>query len=189
MKKLATVIFILFIASGEGLPADSPKPGAAPAWFLEEIAKLTADSGRWVTDNAEYKGEQEPYDAYGMEWVSSFDGTTMSGRLFGIAEGKDTGNFWEFRLYWHPEREQAVIEQFGWGGTVGIGTMWPAGDTTKSEQTFFTVDGGANLSGHISSFPDASTHVTGGFDIDGETWTPRREYTWRLAPSTGEQSR
>lgn len=179
MIKLVKIVVLLFIYSGGVLSQDSAPPRAAPEWFLQEIAALTAGTGRWIADNSEYKSEQEPYDAFGTEWRASFDGTTMSGRLFGIKNGKEIGNFWEFRQYWHPERREATLEQFGWGGTIGIGKMWHEGDTTKSDQTFYTIDGVASRSGHVSSFPDSDTYVTGSFDIEADEWTPRRTYTWR----------
>lgn len=188
MNRELIATFVFFNCLSCVLADDAPPAGAAPPWFLKEIATLTAGSGRWVTDNSDYRTEQEPFDAYATEWVSSFDGTTMRGRLFGFKDGKETADFWEFRVYWHPQQKQAVIEQFGWGGTLGTGSMWQEGTTTKSDQIFYTVDGGANRTGHVSTFPDAGTQVTASFNIDGETWTPRREYTWRLTPSPGGQA-
>lgn len=70
------------------------------------------------------------------------------------------------------------MEQFGWGGTVGIGKAWNEGGTSKSDQSFYAVDGSINRSGHVSSFPDADTHVTASFDIVDDEWLPRRKYTW-----------
>jgi len=178
MKNLIACIVLLFAASQFTFSQESDSPGAAPEWFLHEIATLTAGSGRWIADNSEYQSEQEPFEAYGTEWSASFDGTTMTGRLFGIKDGKETVNFWEFRQYWHPGRGEAVLEQFGWGGAVGIGKAWRDGETTKSDQTFFAPDGSASRTGHISEFADSDTHVTRSFDIKDDVWTARRSYTW-----------
>jgi hypothetical protein len=186
MKNFITVALLLFGAPNVTFAQDANSPGAAPRWFIDEIATLTAGSGRWIADNSEYKGEQEPYEAYGTEWTASFDGTTMSGRLFGLKDGKETANFWEFRQYWHPGRREAVVEQFGWGGTVGIGTAWPDGDQTKSDQTFFAPDGSVRRTGHISGFPDRDTHTTDSYDIEGDVWTARRSYTWHRTPEDAE---
>ncbi len=183
MKNLVACFVLLLAVSQSTFSAEAASSRVAPEWFLQEIATLTAASGRWITDNSEYKSEQEPYDAYGTEWTSSFGGTSMSGRLFGIQDGKETANFWEFRQYWHPAHGVAVLEQFGWGGTVGVGTAWQEGATTKSDQTFFTADGRTNRTGHISEFPDQDTHVTQSFDIENNVWIARRSYTWRR---TGE---
>jgi hypothetical protein len=178
MKKTLTISATLLLLSLSVHSDDSGPPNAAPAWFLEEIATLTHGSGRWITDNASYKNENEPYESYATEWKASFDGTSMTGRLYGIIDGKEVGEFWQFRQYWHPGRKEAIVEQFGWGGTVGIGVAWHEDGETKSDQSFFAVDGSVNRTGHISSFPDSSTHVTASFDIVGDEWQPRRVYTW-----------
>ncbi len=178
MKNSFLVLVLLSLYPGGACPSDLQPNPAAPAWFLQDIATLTAGSGRWIADNSAYKSEQEPFDAYGTEWQASFDGTTMTGRLFGIRNGEETGNFWEFRQYWHPGRGEAMLQQFGWGGTVGIGIAWPVDDTTKSDQTFFSVDGKQWRTGHVSHFPDSDTYVTESFDIKDGKWTPSRTYTW-----------
>lgn len=150
--------------------------------FLEEIALLTAGSGRWIADNAEYVSEQEPYDAYGTEWQSSFGGTILSGRLFGVTDGEETGTFWEFRQYWHPGRQVVVVEQFGGASVIGIGTAWVDDGRTHTLQTFYAGDGSTqNQIGHRSHFPDAQTHVTESYDVVDDEWILRRSYTWRRA--------
>lgn len=186
MKILTIVVILVLGATNVALGEDTDPPGAAPRWFIEEIETLTAGSGHWIADNSEYKSEQEPFDAYGTEWTASFDGTTMTGRLFGVKDGKESANFWEFRQYWHPGRREAVVEQFGWGGTVGVGTTWPDGDVTKSDQTFFAPDGSTSRTGHVSGFPDRNTHQTDSFDIANDVWTARRSYTWHRAPEVTE---
>ena len=176
-KTLAIACALIAFSAAVFSQEDAPANGA-PAWFLQEIATLTSGGGRWITSNAEYQGENEPYDAYGTEWVAEFGGTSMRGRLFGIIDGEEVGEFWQFRQYWHPGRSEAVVEQFGWGGTVGIGTAWKEGDMSKSDQSFFAVDGSVNRSGHTSHFPDKDTHVTASFDIIDDEWLPGRKYTW-----------
>lgn len=175
MRKFAVVSLLLSAFAGISQAAE---PGAPPKWYLEEIAMLTAGSGRWEADNGEYQGDEEPYDTYVTEWIPAFGGTVMRGRLFGKVDGKESVDFWEFRLYWHPGEQRAVMEQFGWGGTVGIGTSWHENDEVRSDQVFYGADGSANRTGHVSHFPDSRTHVTASFGIDGDEWTPQREYTW-----------
>jgi len=175
MKTVVTIAALLLMFSGD----TRAQSAAAPEWFINDIAALTAGTGRWVTDNSAYKSDQEPFDAYVTEWKASFDGTTMSGRLFGIKDGMETGNFWEFRQYWHPERKEAVLEQFGWGGTVGIGTIWLADSATKSDQMFYSIDGTTTRTGHVSRFSDSDSYITESFDIAGDVWTLKRRYTWR----------
>lgn len=155
----------------------------APAWYLEEIALLTAGSARWVTDNSRYRSDEEPFDAYVTEWAAGFGGTTLTGRLYGLQGDEASVDFWEFRQYWHPGLQQVVVEQFGWGSRVGLGTAWREGDVTHSRQTFYAADGSSGEQGHRSTFPEADTHITESFDIEGDTWTSRRTYTWHLADS------
>lgn len=103
---------------------------------------------------------------------------SLGGRLYGIIDGEEVAEFWQFRQYWHPGRREAVVEQFGRGGTVGVGIAWHKDGDTKADQSFFGVDGGVNRTGHVSGFPDPNTHVTASFDIVDDEWQPRRIYTW-----------
>lgn len=151
------------------------EPVAPPQWFLDDIEAHTAGGGRWVADNSAYQGENEPFDAYVLEWKAGFDGMTMTGRLFGLADGKETPAFWEFRQYWHPGRNEAVVEQFGWGGAMGIGTLTQDG---VSDQTIYNADGSTARIGHRAELVDADTRVQASFDIDDGEWRPRRTYTW-----------
>jgi hypothetical protein len=178
---------LLWLLAVPAFAEDKAEPISPPQWYLDDIRNLAADGGRWIADNSAYMNEQEPYEAYGVEWVSGFDGATMSGRLFGVKDGKETVNFWEFRQYWRPDIKQAVVEQFGWGGAVGIGTLAADGEGTTSDQTFYNSDGSATRTGHKSSYPDNNTHVTDSFDIVDGKWNPRRSYTWiRKAPEKTE---
>jgi ketosteroid isomerase-like protein len=176
MWKLPFFLSTLFALN---VPAAS---GAPPDWFLNEIAALTAEDGRWVADNSPYKSEQEPYDFYVTEWRSSFNGTTMTGRLYGILDGEQTPDFWEFRQYWHPGRQEGIVEQFGWGGAVGIGTIRHEAGVSKSEQMFYSNERSPNRTGHVSHFSDRDTYVTKSFTIDAEdNWLSQREYAWQRA--------
>jgi hypothetical protein len=76
-------------------------------------------------------------------------------------------------------RQQVVIEQFGWGGVVGVGTMRREEATTVADQEFSAPDGRQWRAGHRTYFPDGATHVTTSFDIADGQWTERRSYTWK----------
>jgi hypothetical protein len=153
----------------------------APQWHLDEIAFLTRDSGRWVASNAAYQNENEPMEAYVIEWRPGY-ANSMTGRLFGVIDGKETEDFWQFRQYWHPGEGKAYLEQFGAGGAFGVGPMQPEDGRMKMAQTFYAPDGGVSVVGHLSHNPDAGTHVTDSFAIvDGE-WRPNRTYTWKRQP-------
>lgn len=183
IRLLPAVIAMTGVLITPGVAQEAGGLPAPPDWFLAEIAMLTAGSGRWITDNARYLSDDEPYEQYGVEWQASFAGTSLSGRLFGLIGGRETPDFWEFRSYWHPGRGVVVVEQFGNGAALGVGTSWADGEVVVSDQEFWFPNGTINRTGHRSHFPDEATHVTESFDIvDGE-WRPRRQYVWKRAPT------
>lgn len=176
------IAFLLLILSPPALAADNGAP--TPQWFLDDIKTLTAGSGRWIADNSAYKSEAEPFESYGVEWIAGFDGTTMSGRLFGLKDGQEVGPFWEFRQYWNPGEAKAIVAQFGWGGAVGIGPLTAGTDgATQSDQVFMTPGRPSTRTGHKSSFPSSTTHLTESFDVVDGVWSPRRTYTWKRQPA------
>lgn len=172
---LAAIAFVPpLLAADKGAPSNTP----APQWYLDDIAFLTRDGGRWITSNAVYKSESDPMDTYVIEWKAGYAGS-MTGRLYGLRGDEETGDFWQMRQYWDPGRGEAVLTQFGFGGAVGIGRAWREDGVNKSAQIFYAPDGTVAGVGHIARNPDADTHVTESFDIiDGE-WRPRRSYTWK----------
>ena len=161
-------------------------PIEAPDWFTDDIEFLTRDGGRWLTSNADYQSENEPFEAYGLEWKKGY-ANSMTGRLFAIRDGEETGDFWRFVQYWHPGNGKAVVQQFGAGGAMGIGKLWPDSDgVNKMKQTFYNPDGSFTMNGHTARNPDADTHITESFNIvDGE-WQSNRIYTWRRDHSPHE---
>ncbi|MCB1554592.1 MAG: hypothetical protein KDJ14_12355 [Xanthomonadales bacterium] len=189
-----TLLFILGLLACAGQPARageaSQRPDAtassakataepAPAWYLDDVRALSSGSGRWIADNAGYRSDDEPFDAYGVAWTSSFGGTTLHGRLFGLREGKEVGTFWEFRQYWDPLRGVAVLEQFGHGGTLGLGTLRPDADgSVIAEQRFARPGGTPWDSGHRSRFLTADRYETRSFDIVDGAWNAKRVYVW-----------
>ncbi|MGD9800545.1 MAG: hypothetical protein AB7F91_17035 [Parvularculaceae bacterium] len=179
---MRALLAALAFAGLAAFPALAEK-SAPPQWYLDDIKTLSAAGGRWIADNADYKSEEEPFESYGTEWKSRFDGATMTGRLYGYKDGAQTAfDFWEFRQYWHPGRNEAVVEQFGWGGAVGVGALQEDDGGTRSDQTFHNSDGSVTRTGHKSRFTDENTFVTESFDIVGDEWKPRRKYVWKRVP-------
>ncbi len=171
-------LFCLFAHAGAEETAPAPASAAPPQWYLDDVEFLTRDGGRWIASNEQYQSDDEPIEAYGIEWKKGY-ANSMTGRLFGIMNGEETGDYWRFRQYWHPGEQKAVVEQFGFGGVIGVGHLWNEGEKNKTEQSFYALDGSVNEQGHIAQNPDNDTHVTESFDIvDGE-WKPRRIYTWK----------
>lgn len=192
--RLSSTIVVLTAVAGlavtPGRTADAPTTAAGqteatasdskpvPQWYLDDIEFLTRDGGRWVTSNADYQSENEPMEAYVLEWKKGY-ANSMTGRLYGVINGEPTGDFWHFRQFWHPGLEAAQLQQFGAGGALGVGSLWMEGAVTKTRQTFFAPDGGVTEQGHEARNPDADTHVTTSFDISGDEWKTRRTYTWK----------
>ena len=176
MRLIILVCLSLFAFGAAAEPPTTATP--APQWYLDDVEFLTRDGGKWIASNADYQSTDETIEAYVIEWQKGY-ANSMTGRLYGIVDGKPTGDFWRFQQYWHPGKAAAQVEQFGFGGAVGIGRLWQDGDANKTEQLFYAPDGGVSSVGHIARNPDADTHVTDSFNIVGEDWTPNRTYVWK----------
>lgn len=68
--------------------------------FENFLRDCQIEVGTWIADNAEYKSDNEPYDAYGMEWKWGVGQKSLTGRLYAIKDGKDIGSLFQFRRYW-----------------------------------------------------------------------------------------
>ncbi len=186
--RLLLIVFSAFSALLSSVFADPPGASPemavgpalaqAPQWYVDDIEFLTRGGGRWVADNSSYQGENEPFDAYGIEWKARY-ANSMTGRLFGIKDGVETGNFWEMFQYWDAGTGEAVVTQFGFGGAVGLGRSWREDGVNKTEQTFYAPDGSASSTGHKARNPDADSHETKSFDIIDGVWKLRRTYIWK----------
>lgn len=182
MKTVLLAVLVLLMLAGDA----RSQLAAPPQWYLDDIAVLSAGTGRWITDNSAYRSDAEPWGSYGTSWTASFDGTTMSGRLFAIEGGKETTRFWEFRQYWHPGKREAVLEQFGRGGKLVIGRMTNDGHVTTIDQTAYAIDGSLSRGGHESRFLDSATYFTESFNVKDGLRTPNRAYTWRRIEAESE---
>ena len=168
------------IEKAEKATPDTNAFATPPEWYMDELAFLTRDGGKWDADNSAFKSESEDFDQYIVEWRLGLDGKTMSGRLYAQIDGAPTRDFWEFRQYWHPGKKAVILEQFGNGGTYGVGQMWLEPDgSTKVDQEYFWSDGSLTRNGHVTTRPDENTHVTTSYAIvDGE-WKANRTYRWK----------
>lgn len=166
------LVVILAFAGAYSISASE----APPAWVLEEMRRT---EGRWIADNSAHKSDDEPYDAYGLEWRSATAGRTLIGRLFAIQDGEELGTLWEYRMFWHPERGSLWLIQFGTDGTVGEGEIERTGpDSTEVDQTFYSPGGTTWRSGHRDrKGEDRKVIQSFAIDADG-SWKLQREYTW-----------
>jgi hypothetical protein len=158
------------------VPASAPA-GPPPAWVSAYMADMI---GVWVADNTPFKSAQELADAYGIEWTWGAGRQSLVGRLYEIRNGKDIGNHWDFREFWHPGENQLLASQFGSDGRFGIGPHTRNADgTMEMLQTFYSPNGPEARVGHRSE-RRGDELITRSFDVAADgTWTPRRSYTWR----------
>lgn len=175
MKRLLLLLLITTPALAAQTLPDEHHP--MPEWAHAEMTRLI---GTWHTDNSAYQSEDEPYEAYGIEWSWGIGETNVVGRLFALYNGEEVGPFWEFRQFWHPGEGAMMVYQFGWGGVVGIGPMEQIDEhSSRLLQTFYNPDGPARLDGHRTTFRDGDK-ITESFNVDENgTWVPRRTYTWK----------
>lgn len=185
MHPLRPLTFSVLILAGFVLPAyvvNTPRnksPNARddiPAWVHEHLSMMI---GRWVADNATYQSEEEPYEAYGIEWSWGLGEKSVTGRLFGLQDGQETGAFWEFRVFWHPGEQHLKLYQFGGNGTVGVGAIDVIDEhKTEALQTFYNPDGTQTQIGHREERTEGVNH-SHSFNVNEDgVWTPRRSYVW-----------
>lgn len=175
ISRIHLSIVVLLALAGLA-PAAAPPP---PDWFLESLRGRTTDGGLWITDNAEYLEEDGGIDAYGIEWTAGFSATSMTGRLFGLRDGEETGTYWQFRTFWHPGTGEVRVYQFGADGTVGMGTL-EIRDSDGAEilvQDFYRPDGGSYRTRHVTLVDGDREQGTSENWVDG-AWETGRRYVW-----------
>ncbi|CAN5269012.1 hypothetical protein BH24PSE2_BH24PSE2_14280 [soil metagenome] len=151
---------------------------AVPAWFEAHLSELTDGGGRWIAGNAAYRGDGEPYEVYGIEWRRALSDHSVTGRLFGFQDGRQTEDFWEFRIYWDGAARTGVIEQFNGAGVVGRGSLVGFGPATLTDQTFTDPRGRQWRELHHAWF-EGDVYVTQSYDWEDGSWVPRRAYRWK----------
>ena len=174
---LATLWLLVASIAFTASAADS----SLPDWYLRELAQLTQGTGRWVADNGEYKSNEEPYEAYGVDWTMAPDKRGMTGRLFGLQGGKRVAEFWHFRIYSDAKERQAIVQQFADFGVIGQGAFSGFDRATLMDQTFTAPDGMQWRELHHAWF-EGSTHVTRSFEWRDGAWVAKRTYRWSLDP-------
>ena len=176
-------ILLPFALLAQETPNQEPTeaPGhPIPQWLLDDWAARTQGTGTWITDNSAFKSENEPFDAYGLQWENGLGKKSLTGRLFCLRDGQDVGAVWQFLEYWDPAAAEVRIVQIGSDGAVGLGRIWRLDDgSVREQQTFTRPDGAAFESGHHSWMEDGEHH-TQSFSIENGEWVKRRFYIWRL---------
>lgn len=166
-------------AADESSAVAARSPATMPAWFVAHLEYMVREGGVWRAENAAYRSDAEPADAYGTEWHYGIGRKSITGRLFGIVDGEETATYWEFRLAWHAASGRAIFHQFGADGTVGLGEMSLLEDGRLRVELEFSTPSGVTW-----RFRDEAeevgddTHATASFDHEGGAWVKKREYTW-----------
>jgi hypothetical protein len=123
-------------------------------------------------------GENEPFEAYGLQWTYGNGNSHIKGRLYMIQDGKDVGDVWQFTEYWDPALGELRVMQIGNDGTLGQGKVWRNEEGIHLEQmTYVVPDGKSFISGHHMWMEDGAHH-TQSFDIVNGIWEKQRFYKW-----------
>lgn len=180
MKYAIQILALTFVLFQSALAQSSQ----VPSWLRAHMDYMTQGSGVWVTSNDKFKSDAEPFDQYVTEWKYSVGKMGMNGRLYGIRDGKPTGDFWEYHVYWHPKDRVAYIVQLGAGGAFGIGEVKDSG-LNDPPQRFFEMemvmpDGSDVMDLHRIHESGKGEHKTVSFDFREGEWIERRTYVWKL---------
>lgn len=178
--RIPTLLGVTALAlAAPAIAADAP-PARPPEWFRAHLAYLTADDGAWVADNAAYRSDDEPAEAYEVTYVWGAGKQTAVGSLRAITGGERSGVIWDYRVFWDPGTKQAVVEQWGFHGVHGVGeTRFVSDGRLRSEQSFHAPDGSATRSAHDWIADGPGQHTTRTFDFAAGEWQPARTYVWR----------
>lgn len=161
--------------------------GSIPQWIIDDWEFRAQGDGIWVADNSKYRSEEEPFEAYGIEWKWGLGKKSLTGRLYCIQDGKDVRTVWTFLDFWDVQYSKLKLTQVGGDGTVGQGTMWLEEDgSTKSIQNFISPDGSSFTSGHQAKNINDESHISS-FSVEGNEWKPRRSYVWKNSAATTKE--
>lgn len=184
---------VLFALASESSTAqqgeEKPKAAAGssssiPQWALDYFKFRTAGTGRWLADNAKYKGANEPFDEYVTEWTWSAGKQSIKGRLFGLTDKKESAPFFEFRMHWHPGDRKVITQAFGAGGSYALGEL-KQGDSkseVRIEHTVYLPDG-SSFREWVKEIDSADQFQTEDFRWKDGKWQPLRSYVWQRVPT------
>lgn len=158
-------------------PQPAPAAAALPQWWADHVAFVSRDGGTWVTPNT--TADPNAPDAFGMEWRASHEGRVLTGRLYGLRDGRESAEYWTFREFWHPGEGRAIVQQWGGPGVYGVGeSRWENGEGVL-DQTFWLPDGRSWREGHRNR-ERGDEYETNAFDIDAQgVWMLTDARVWR----------
>lgn len=173
-------VFSVNLTSGESDNSQTHSKDNLPAWFGEKMSRAVQGTGKWIADNP-HKSDNEPFDAYAMEYIWGVGKKSLESRLFAITNNKESGTIWEYREFWHPGEKKVLVYQWGSDGTLGFGEMKPL-DISRGkfevEQTFYDSDGSSWKSRH-EAIDKEGERITKSFTYKDGAWEESRTYVWR----------
>ncbi len=185
MLKHATRGLVLLLVGMLGARAgEITVSGAAPPdWLTEQMATKTANGGRWTTPNPAEGG----VEAFGIEWRYGVGKQSLIGRLYGLTDGAEQGDYWEYRLFWHPKESRAILQQFGGNGAFATGEMVRNDDTGNIVvvQELYSPDGSAIEITHESSMLDADQERSVVHQTANGQRGPEQVWIWTRETSDG----
>ncbi len=153
-----------------------------PKEVMDDWEQLTKDGGSWVADNSAYKSDNEPFESYGLTWTWGFAKKSVNGTLYGIRDGKKTGTFFEFKMFYHPKENKVIYYQFGTDGTVGEGEVKLTGGQSEILTSFYSPGGGTYKQRHEEVVKNGERHSQDYTLTQAGTWEKGRTYIWKLKP-------
>ncbi|MCB9917077.1 MAG: hypothetical protein H6832_01580 [Planctomycetes bacterium] len=165
----------------------APATAAPPDWWREHVRFMCADGGAWITPNPQAPEAPGGPDAYGMTWTRASHGRLLTGRLYGLKEGREVAEYWTFNEYYHAGEGRVIVQQWSSWGAYGEGeTTSPAPNRCQLDQTFWLADGSSRREGH-RTMENGDEYETQIYDIDAEgKWSLRDSNTWRRAQRSAD---
>lgn len=159
---------------------NSQTVNGVPDWVKEDWTTRVSDGGKWIADNSSFKNEQEPFDAYVIEWFFGIGDQYLKGHLYGLEGQKESEHFWEYIEYWDPTESELKMIQIGGDGTTGQGSILKNEDGRFKEQLSYIMPDGTSFETGHHAWMQEGTHHTQSFQIVNGEWIKARKYIWRL---------
>lgn len=160
-------------------PLPDKEADSIPEWFKKD---LETHIGQWTADNAQYANQDNGIESFSMEWIWGLDHKSIIGSLTGAKDDQSIGELWQFRYYWDPELNGAVVVQYGNGGVVGRGQVFNLGNgKTESTQTFYTPGAETSKIRHQETIT-GNTQTSISYKMERGNWMQDRSYTWHRKP-------
>lgn len=155
------------------------KQVSIPDDLLKNWEILTSKSGIWTTDNSKYKSQNEPYDQYQLFWKFDDAKNSLTGKLYGIQEGKEKTEFWNFHTFWDAVKQKAIVFQISPNGSYGIAESEMLSDSLEQSLGVFHYSNGLSESSKHQSITKPTEHTTISFSMDENgNWIKNRTYVW-----------